>query len=178
MLLIFIFFLLLTAGGAIVVLLTSDLIYAAFGLLTTLLGIAALYVLAGADVPAVTQLLVYVGGILVLLVFGVMLTRNRRAASGLEANRVLTGHRNRFTALLAAGGVFGLLTLVLSRAGFERAEAAHFDVINRKSGIYDVGIGLMTSHLLPFEVAGVLLLVGLAGAAYLASQHLTSPEKL
>ena len=174
MLLLFVFFLLLTAGGALLLLLTPNVLYAAFGLLATLLGVAALYVLAGADVPAVTQLLVYVGGVLVLLVFGIMLTRGRRAVSGQQPNLVLTGHRNRFTALLAAGGFFGLLTLVLLRADFPRLEAGRFEVIYRKSALYELGVGFMTSHLLAFETVGVLLLVGLAGAAYLASN--AAPE--
>ncbi len=61
------------ASGAVVVLARS-LIYSAFALLFTFFGVAGLYVLLGADFLAATQLLVYVGGILVLLLFGVMLT--------------------------------------------------------------------------------------------------------
>src|SRR5262245_24636360 len=60
-------------SGAVVVLALS-LIYIAFALLFTFFGVAGLYVLLGADFLAATQLLIYVGGILVLLLFGVMLT--------------------------------------------------------------------------------------------------------
>ena len=63
-----------TVGSAAVVVLARSLIYSAFALLFTFFGVAGLYVLLGADFLAATQLLVYVGGILVLLLFGVMLT--------------------------------------------------------------------------------------------------------
>ena len=64
----------ITVGSAAVVVLARSLIYSAFALLFTFFGVAGLYVLLGADFLAATQLLVYVGGILVLLLFGVMLT--------------------------------------------------------------------------------------------------------
>ena len=61
-------------GSAVVVVLARSLIYSAFALLFTFFGVAGLYLLLGADFLAATQLLIYVGGILVLLLFGVMLT--------------------------------------------------------------------------------------------------------
>src|SRR5881275_2385538 len=64
----------MTVASAAVVVLARSLIYSAFALLFTFFGVAGLYVLLGADFLAATQLLVYVGGILVLLLFGVMLT--------------------------------------------------------------------------------------------------------
>ena len=67
-------FAILTVGSAAVVVSARSLIYSAFALLFTFFGVAGLYVLLGADFLAAAQLLVYVGGILVLLLFGVMLT--------------------------------------------------------------------------------------------------------
>src|SRR5512140_446748 len=67
-------FAVITVGAAAVVVLARSLIYSAFALLFTFFGVAGLYVLLGADFLAAVQLLVYVGGILVLLLFGVMLT--------------------------------------------------------------------------------------------------------
>ena len=72
--LVFYLFALVTVGSAAVVVLARSLIYSAFALLFTFFGVAGLYVILGADFLAATQLLVYVGGILVLLLFGVMLT--------------------------------------------------------------------------------------------------------
>jgi len=61
-------------AGAATTAFTRNLVYSAFGLLFTFFGVAGLYVMASADFLAVTQLMVYVGGILILLIFGVMLT--------------------------------------------------------------------------------------------------------
>ena len=71
---VFYVFAVVTVGSAAVVVLARSLIYSAFALLFTFFGVAGLYVLLGADFLAATQLLIYVGGILVLLLFGVMLT--------------------------------------------------------------------------------------------------------
>jgi NADH-quinone oxidoreductase subunit J len=72
---IYLVFFFLTTAGLLALLFTRQLIYAAFLLFGILLGIAAIYVFAGADFLAVSQLVVYVGGILVLLIFGIMLTQ-------------------------------------------------------------------------------------------------------
>ena len=68
------FFALLTVASAAVVVFHKRIIYSAFALLFTFFGVAGLYVILGADFLAAVQLLIYVGGILVLLLFGVMLT--------------------------------------------------------------------------------------------------------
>src|SRR5207247_3135277 len=71
---IFFFFAFLSVASAAIVVFSSSLIYSAFALLFTFFGVAALYVFLGADFLAATQLVIYVGGILILLLFGVMLT--------------------------------------------------------------------------------------------------------
>ena len=63
----------ITVGSALGVAFANSIVYSAFALMGTLLGVAAMFVLLGADFLGVVQLLVYVGGILVLLLFGVML---------------------------------------------------------------------------------------------------------
>ena len=65
---------LMTVFSALIVVLSRNLIYSAVALLFTLLGIAGLYVFLWADFIAITQVLIYVGGILVLIIFGIMLT--------------------------------------------------------------------------------------------------------
>jgi len=71
---IFYFFAAMTIASAAVVVFARSLIRSAFALLFTFFGVAALYACLGADFLAATQLVIYVGGILVLLLFGVMLT--------------------------------------------------------------------------------------------------------
>ena len=96
----------LTVASAAVVVLSRTLIYSAFALLATFFGVAGLYVLLGADFLAATQLLVYVGGILVLLLFGVMLTHKIYDLDlRSETTQLASG-------LLVAGGLFVILTAI------------------------------------------------------------------
>jgi NADH-quinone oxidoreductase subunit J len=143
-----------TVGSAAVVVLARSLIYSAFALLFTFMGVAGLYLLLGADFLATTQLLIYVGGILVLLLFGVMLTHK---LYDLELRSEVTQF---LPGLVIAAGVFGLLALTAIRtewaAGPGRPPAFTTDEIGRL---------FMGRFLLPFEAASILLLVALMGAA-------------
>jgi len=140
-------------SGAVVVLARS-LIYSAFALLFTFFGVAGLYVLLGADFLAATQLLIYVGGILVLLLFGVMLTHKLYDLDlRSEVTQFLPG-------LIVAAGLFAILTATVVRThwagGAGRPPAATTAEIGRL---------FMSQYLLPFEAASILLLVALMGAA-------------
>lgn len=156
----------LAIGGAIAILLTRNVLYSAFFLLLSLLGVAALFVLASADFLAVAQIMIYVGGVLVLIVFGVMLTHNSDPLNrnNQRSNAVLTNHRSWLWPLVIAGGTFAVLFQVLSRGVFV--------IMNREAKyqttVDTIGRQLMTEYLIPFEIAGILLLVALVGAAYLA----------
>jgi NADH-quinone oxidoreductase subunit J len=150
----------MTVGAAAIVVLARSLIYSAFALLFTFFGVAALYVLLGADFLAATQLLVYVGGILVLLLFGVMLTHKLYDLDlKSEVTQFLPG-------LIVSGGIFGLLALTATRTrwatGAGRLPAATTQEIGRM---------FMSSYLLPFEAASVLLLVALMGAAMIVRRR-------
>src|SRR5258708_40188886 len=101
--LVFWLFALITVGSAAVVGLARSLIYSAFALLFTFFGVAGLYVLLGADFLAATQLLIYVGGILVLLLFGVMLTHK------LYDLNLKTAATQFLPAAIICGGLFVLL---------------------------------------------------------------------
>lgn len=93
----------ITLTGAFITAFAKNIVYAAFALLFTFFGIAGLYVMANADFLAVTQLLVYVGGILILLIFGVMLTTR----IGRVDIRATTGSRG--VAGVLALGLFAIL---------------------------------------------------------------------
>ncbi len=157
----------LMLGSALAMLLTRNVLYAAFFLLLTLLGVAALFVLASADLLAMAQLLIYVGGVLVLVIFGIMLTHSpQRQADSEQSNRVIAGHRDRWLALGLAGAVFVALFILLGRATF--------GIVTQKptfqTTIDTIGRQLMTEYSLPFELTGILLLAALIGATYLAAQ--------
>lgn len=167
----FLAFFILTLVSALGVLWSRNVLYSAFGLILTFLGVAALYVLAGADFLAVAQIMVYVGGILVLLVFGVMLTNQADSQRRAGPPTVLTEHRWRLRGVLVAGGIFALLTTVLVKADFLALEQARFEPTEAAATVVpQTGLLLMTDYGLPFEIAGILLLVALIGAAYLAKK--------
>ncbi len=158
-------FALLAVLPALFMLFTKNLIYAAFSLFITFLGVAALYVLAGADFLAVTQIMVYVGGILVLLIFGIMITQKTiKTTDSTAPNSVLVSSGRQLPGFLLATAIFLFLVYVVSAANY----AIVGDIIISKSTVKTIGVELMTSHLLPFEIAGIILLVALVGAAYLA----------
>ena len=148
-------------SGAVVVL-TRNLMYAAFSLLFTLFAMAAFYVLLLADFLAVTQVLVYVGGILVLLLFGAMLTTK------LVSVDLKTGTIHVVPALVLVALVGGTLAgLFYSTWGTTGAPA------NGPAAATTAPIGelLMTRFVLPFEVASVILVVALIGATWSARRQ-------
>jgi NADH:ubiquinone oxidoreductase subunit 6 (subunit J) len=151
--------------SALFILFSRNLIYAAFALFLTFLGVAALYVLAGADFLAVTQIMVYVGGILVLLIFGIMLTQKTdREAISSTPNRVIVSATRQFSGFLVGTGLFAFLSYIITTSNFKMTGETNIS----RSTLRTIGVELMTSHLLPFEIAAILLLVALIGAAYLA----------
>jgi NADH-quinone oxidoreductase subunit J len=150
----------LTVGSAAVVVFARSLIYSAFALLFAFLGVAGLYMLLGADFLAATQLLVYVGGILVLLLFGVMLTHK---IYDLDLRSEVTQFG---PGVIVAAGVFAILTLTALRTQWATGPG-------RPPAVTTAEIGglFMGRYLLPFEAASVLLLVALMGAAMIVRRR-------
>jgi NADH-quinone oxidoreductase subunit J len=151
----------LTLASALVVVFSRNLVHAAFALLFTLGGMAALYVLLGADFLAMTQILVYVGGILMLLLFGVMFTQRiydmKAQTSFINLPMaVLTGVLTFF--LLFFGVALGVRWKTVATPSFEPTSAALGDL-------------LLSRYLLPFEVISILLLVVLIGAVVVAKKE-------
>lgn len=155
------------SGGYMV--LTRNLLYAGFSLLVTLLSIAGIYVLLFADFIAVTQLMVYVGGVLVLILFGIMLS------SRVHNQSVLSESVNK-----GWGVLISLLTLCGLGYTILKAQFANLPWLQnadteklgaQKSTVQSIGIKLMTDFVLPFEIASLLLLIALMGAAYIATDN-------
>ena len=149
-----------TIVSALVVVLNNQLLYSAVALLFTLFGVAALYVFLWADFIAGVQLIVYIGGILVLIIFGIMLT-NRISSVRLSQTNVQQG----------IGGVVSiwlliLLGLVVSKTSW--LESPSVEPVG--STVHDIGILLLTKYLLPFEAVSLLLLGALIGAALLSRE--------
>ncbi|MBA25456.1 MAG: NADH-quinone oxidoreductase subunit J [Candidatus Marinimicrobia bacterium] len=155
--LIFWFIAILTIVSGSIVVLSNNLIYSAVSLLFTLLGIAGLYVFLWADFIAITQILIYVGGILVLIIFGIMLThRITDVTLSQSSNQQILG-----------GGIvlvifLGLSYMILNTPWLENS------AVEPQETIKQIGNLLMIDYLLPFEVASILLLAALIGAALLS----------
>lgn len=153
----FYLFILFAVSGALAILLSRNVFKSALYLLVTLLSVAALYVLSYAEFLAVTQILIYAGGITVIIIFGIMLTTRISGKPLLVTNKhVLSGG-------LAAIALFILIVTYLPVFPVIKASMPpeHISVI---------GLRIFTHYALPFEVAGVLLLIALIGAAVVTSQ--------
>ncbi|MEM6522868.1 MAG: NADH-quinone oxidoreductase subunit J [Bacteroidota bacterium] len=159
---VFYFFAVLTVVSAFYILFTKNILHAALALIITLLGVAALYVFTAAEFVAVTQIMIYIGGIVVLIVFGVMLT-NDMSGKSISAASI-----NRLSGALIALAV--LLTLIYGSQGFTSGGYGKYTITSMEN----LGKELLTTYLLPFEVAAVLLLVALVAASIVAGNDLKS----
>ena len=165
---VFFIFAAISVSSAFYLLFTKNVLHAIFSLLLTFLGVAGLYVFAGADFIAVTQIMIYVGGILVLLIFGIMLTRKKNEQKDSnQPNLILVGNHHQFWAILLAICIFlGYLKIIFT---------ANFTIIGTKAlpetTVKKIGIGLMTDYVFAFEVIGILLLIALIGATYIAKKE-------
>lgn len=150
----------LVLGSALYVVVGKNLVHSAFALVAAFFGVAVFYVYLGADFLAGAQVLIYVGGILTLLLFGVMLTNriyNLNLRSG--AIQVVPG-------ALSAGLVFALLVWII-----QSVDWGAMDVGDPGPTSESIGRLLMGDYLLPFEIASVLLLIALMGAAMLVRRR-------
>jgi NADH-quinone oxidoreductase subunit J len=152
-------FAIVAVGSAAVVVLARTLIYSAFALLFTFFGVAGLYVLLGADFLAAAQLLIYVGGILVLLLFGVMLTHK------IYDLDLQSGTSQLAPGLIVALGMFVILTATALRTEWATQPLSPAPTTSA------IGRLFMGQYLLPFEVASLLLLVALVGAAMIVRRR-------
>jgi len=148
-------------ASALGVALTHNIVYSAFALMGALLGTAGIFVLLGADFLGVVQLLVYVGGILVLSLFAIMLTH--RIADVRVSNRSV----GRGAGAVLVGMVLVALVRVALRASW----------IDKGPGVplpttYGVGSAFLTDFVLPFEIASLVLLVALIGAVTVSRKEI------
>ena len=157
---VFWFIAIFTVLSAITVVVNNQLLYSAIALLFTLFGVAGMYIFLWADFIAGVQLLVYIGGINVLIIFGIMLT-NRISSVRLSQTNVQQG----------IGGVVGLWTFIMLTVVITKTQWYQSPGIEPSSTVYELGTLLMTKYLLPFEAASILLLGALIGAAILSRQE-------
>lgn len=147
--------------------LTRNLLYAGFSLLVTLLSLAGIYVLLFADFVAVTQLMVYVGGVLVLILFGIMLS-SRVHDKSVQSENVNTVWGPTVAGLILVGLSYSILKANISTLPWLQTADVNVPGL-QKSTVQSIGIKLMTDFVVPFELVSLLLLIALIGAAYIAT---------
>ena len=150
---------LLTVGSAMLVAFSRNIVYSTFALLGAFMGVVGIYILLAADFVAMVQLLVYVGGILVLTIFAVMLTAGIGDVT--VSNRSVGTGAGLFTA-----GIAGLVMLyAIVRTQWHQAAA-----VTVAPTTYAIGNAFLGEYVLPFEVASLVLLAALIGAIVI-SRH-------
>jgi len=146
--------------SALGVCVSKNIVRMAVWLFVALGSVALIYFMLAANFLAVIQLIVYAGGTLVLLVFGVMLTSKSPWARFETPKSELA-----LSAVVCVALVVSLCT-VLSRAVWHGTEE-----VVPGAAVEEIGRVLLTTYLVPFEAAGILLMVVMVGAAHLARQE-------
>lgn len=146
------------ALSAIGIIFSKSVFKSALWFLVCLLSIAALFILSYAEFVAVAQILIYAGGVLVIILFGIMFT------SKLAAKPLRVENTNLFSGILLGFLLFGLLAkLIISNIADIEPQAIP------PHGMKSIGYSLMTDYSLPFEAVGILLLLTLVGASVVAA---------
>ena len=148
-----------TIGSSCVVAFSRNIVYSTFSLLGAFMGVVGIYVMLAADFVAMVQLLVYVGGILVLTIFAVMLTQG--IADVTVSNRAV-GVAPALAISLIAGGV---MAYAIRRTHWHVAAS-----VAPSPTTYGIGNAFLGDYVLPFEIASLVLLAALIGAIVI-SRH-------
>lgn len=155
----------ITVASAVIVAIHPNVLYSAVFLLFSFLGVAVMFVYAGADFLAGAQVIIYVGGVTILILFAIMLTQWLYQIK-------LRDIRNKFVIpglVLTLGFVpflyKGVLELAKVGGGSTPEDLAKMAALP-KTG--EIGIKLLSTHLLPFEAITILLLGALVGGVWLA----------
>jgi len=147
--------LILSALGAIGM---TDTVNCVMCLLAAMFALAGLYVILGAPVVALFQIIIYIGAVLVLFLFVIMMLDLKKAAKGLAVRPFTSG----LSILLIC--LIGVIAWLFHRSAVAVSNTATLPVFNLTQSIQDIALALFSRHLLVFELASVLLLVATIGA--------------
>lgn len=146
--------------SAFIVVAARNIIYSAFSLLFTFFGVAGIYVLLNADFIAVVQVIIYVGGILVLIIFGVMLTNK------ITDVEIKTESIHIIPATIITGLIGGTLIAILTRTKWRVSEPQ-----NVEKTVTEIGRFIVSHYMILFELAGIILLIALIGSVMIARKE-------
>ena len=165
---IFLGLIIIIAISAIWVAVSPNLVHSAVSLLVTLFGVAGVYVFLYADFLAATQVVIYVGGILVLIIFGVMLTNK------IDKPVIESDSSNKIIGALISGFIFSVLSIVVIQTKWPILP----NNTEGPSTVELIGKLILGKYLIPFELISILLLAALIGAALLARKKIVTEEFL
>lgn len=140
-------------AGALKMVISTNLVHSALFMVLTFIGVAGIFITLYADYLALVQVLVYIGAISVLLVFGVMMTKRGEIK---ESNLF---NKYKIPAVIVSFAIFVTITYFILRT-----DLTHTSNDPQQGTISQIAQLLFNDYLIPFEVAGVLLLVALVGA--------------
>ncbi len=152
----------MTIAGAAGCAFSRNIIYSAWALLFAFMGVAGIYVFLGADFPAVAQVLIYVGGILVLILFAIMLTKQIG-----EDPKLTNAHLALPVGAALAVATIATLTYMAVMAPWKTIPQPSYEPVSA-----GLGIAFLTEYLLPFEIASVVLLAALVGSVIIARKEI------
>jgi NADH-quinone oxidoreductase subunit J len=169
--LIFYFFGAITLVSAFLVVSMQNIVRSIFLFFVTIFSLAAMFVFALADFIAVTQVVIYAGGVLVLMLFAFMLS-NRELLSGLHSVKG-SFKLNHFVGLILSFGFLFLIVTAINQTDIlQLSWLRHNPGIGENDNtIHQIGIHTMTGYLLPFEMVSIFLMMALIGAAHLARKE-------
>ena len=158
---IFIIFALLAVIPAFVVAFSKNIVHSVISLFLSLVSVAVLYGYLGADFVAVVQILIYVGGVVVLYLFSIMMTREIKLDVNISNAPIGLGWGILFGAVF-----FGLVWGAISKVNWPTAR------ISGTPTTSPIGNAFLSKYLLPFEIVTVLLTVVLIGAVIIARKEI------
>jgi NADH-quinone oxidoreductase subunit J len=147
------------SASAIAVVTARNVVHAALYLVLSLLSVGGVYLVLGAEFVAWVQILIYVGAIVILFLFGLMLTKAPIGRDALDNQR-------RWLGALVGIGIFAGLVFLIQDAFDVRGDTWAFEPVHATTE--RVGSALFRSYILPFEAISFLLLAALIGAVVLA----------
>ena len=167
---------LIAVASGIYVVSSQHLIRSVFMFFVTLLSVAGLYVFALADFIALTQIVIYVGGVLVLLLFVFMLS-SKNTLENLEGLQKEVLSSNRIPGTFICLAFLGIIIYAIFQVDLNQL---NWIVLAKETGnvksvaeenITNIGVNLMSKYLLPFELVSIFLMMTLIGAANLARKE-------
>lgn len=159
----FILYGVIVLGGGLMAVFSRGLVRALVGLILTLFGVAGMYMLMAAPFMALMQILIYVGAVVVLIFFAIMLTK--ATAQGEEA-----GKRSRAKVFLALLGMIAPVA-IMAYLCLNMDYAFTAGVAPQEVDIKVLGEKLMNEYVLAFELISVVLFVAMAGAILLGFER-------